>query len=105
MATSSVRDALSFSAENHAGKGTGVTALLLWAAAKWPVMTGTSDDQEPVVDGFTTLWYLVKAVVLGEEGEREREERRRSRMMVAVMSMGIQGTVSWLGRLVGIFPR
>ena len=55
VAKLSVRDALAFSADYQAEKGTGVMALLLWAGTKWVVVEGMSDDQGPVSEGLMTL--------------------------------------------------
>ena len=92
-ATLSVCDALAFRAENRAEKETVETALLLAAAAKWAVMTGMVTNSESVGEGFMALWYMAKASVDERQVEGEREDRR-SRMIVAIVSTGIQGTVS-----------
>ena len=80
VATSSVRDALALSAENHTEKGTCETALLLWLAAKWAVMTGIIDDQEPVYKGLLTLWYVVQGVRVGKEKVRRGGRRGGGRV-------------------------
>lgn len=86
-----------FRASNQVLKLTGSTFSL-----KYLTIAGTRAFHEPG-RGFTMLWYRVQGST--DDSPSLMSERRRSTMMFAVISTGIQAAESWPGRLVGTLPR